>query len=146
MKPNTPATDAVRRLHRFLIEDPEEMSNERVIAALAADGIDVNKAVSEIKKKIQQAQNRLRLEEIRSGLNEKASQVSGALGKVRDAATDVVAEIKSAIERIRLIQPETAAVFYRKLEETNPEDLESLLTDLQYLSEEENRSEDPGRP
>jgi hypothetical protein len=60
------------------------------------------------------------------------------------AASDLMSQIKGVIDRIALTQPQTAKVYYRKLEDAKPEDLESLLADLTELSEEEGGEDKDG--
>jgi hypothetical protein len=48
----TLATDAVKRLARFLFDDPAELTDEAVVALLAAYGIDLNAAVAEFKSRV----------------------------------------------------------------------------------------------
>jgi methylphosphotriester-DNA--protein-cysteine methyltransferase len=141
---STPATNTVKAIHAFLREGEEPISNEQIKAALAADGVDPKKAVSEIKLKVKQAQNRQRLAGIRRGIEETASSVSEAGRIMGAAASDLMSQIKGVIDRIALTQPQTAKVYYRKLEDAKPEDLESLLADLTELSEEEGGEDKDG--
>jgi SepF-like predicted cell division protein (DUF552 family) len=145
-KHHTPATDAVKCLHLFLTEEQDDMSDEQIVAALRAEGIDPVKSVTQIKQQIKQAQNRVRLADIRSGLENKPSSISGVTRKIGQVADELIGEIGALIKRISDTQPEAAAVFYRKLEESRPEDLESLLADLRELAEEGDPGEDQGRP
>jgi hypothetical protein len=144
-KHRTPATDAVKCLHSFLSEEQKEMSDERIIAALRGEGIDPAKSVTQIKQMIKQANNRSRLAEIRSALESKIESVSGVPHKIQRIADDLTGEIAALVRRISETQPEAAAVFYRKLEQSRPEDLESLLADLRELAEEGDPGEDQNR-
>jgi hypothetical protein len=144
-KHHAPATDAVKCLHWFLTEEQEELSDERIVAALQAAGIDPAKSISKIKQQLKQAQNRSRLADIRSRLENKTSSFSDFTLQIGRVATDLIAEINGLIESIGKTQPAAAAVFYRKLKESRPEDLESLLADLRELAEEGAPGEDQGR-
>jgi enoyl-CoA hydratase/carnithine racemase len=144
-KHQAPATDAVKCLHWFLTEEQEELSDERIVAALHAAGIDPAKSISQIKQQIKQAQNRSRLADIRSRLENKSSSFSGVTRQIGRVATDLIDEIDALIERVGKTQPDAAAVFYRKLKESRPEDLESLLADLRELAEEGDPGEDQCR-
>jgi hypothetical protein len=128
---NTPASDAVRALHFFLhgIDDPSAPTPEQLSRELRAAGVDVSKMAAEVRKRIFQAQNRIRLADIKSG----APPVKDTIANVRKTFSELRAAVEEAIERISMSQPQAAAVFYRKLEESAPEDLESLLADLQEL-------------
>ena len=48
----TPATDAVKRLHLFLTDEPAEITDGQVATRLEAEGIDVDQAVNQIRQKI----------------------------------------------------------------------------------------------
>jgi CRISPR/Cas system-associated endonuclease Cas1 len=127
---NTPATDAVKALHFFLqgIEDPSALSPEQLSKELRAAGIDVAKMATQIRKRISQAQNRSRLANNRSRLYR-----TDPITTVRRTFAELRVAVEQAIERISGIEPQAAAVFYRKLDESTPEDLESLLADILEL-------------
>jgi hypothetical protein len=54
-KSPTPATDTLKRLHRFLTDDPAELTDEQVAARLEAEGIDAAQAANQIREKIRAA-------------------------------------------------------------------------------------------
>lgn len=139
---NTPATDAVKALHFFLqgIEDPSALNPEQLSKELRAAGIDVTKMAAQIRKRISQAQNRIRLANNRSSLYR-----TDPITTVRRTFAELRAAVQQAIERISGIQPQAAAVFYRKLDESTPEDLESLLADILELEANQRGNETDGR-
>jgi hypothetical protein len=55
----TPATDAVKRLHLFLTDDPEEMTHEEIRALLIAGGVDVDEDLRQIRLMAEEACARL---------------------------------------------------------------------------------------
>jgi uncharacterized membrane protein YccC len=132
---DTPATNAVKAMHLFLLgpEGEGDLSPERIAQEMQRAGVDVGKMSTEVRKRISQAQSRLRLEEIRAGretvvehLSRPMAAAGAALEQLRDA-------VRQAIEQISIGHPETAMVFHRKLEESTEEDLASLLADLRDL-------------
>jgi hypothetical protein len=127
---NTPATDAVKALYFFLhgIESPAEVTQERLTQELKEAGIDPSKMAAEVRKRIFQAQNRARLAAV-----QKPSRVSSPLISAGKALSDLRRAVQEAIQRLATNEPQAAAVFYRKLEQSAPEDLESLLADLKEL-------------
>jgi hypothetical protein len=143
----TPATDAVRALHLFLIgsEDGETLPAETVRRQLELAHVDINKLSADIRKKISQAQNRLRLTEIAERAQSIPKQVSQSFVDAGAALGDLRRQVQQAIERISSAQPETALVFHRKLEESTDEDLASLLADLKELEAQANAQNEEGR-
>lgn len=131
---NNPATDAVKALHLFLL-DPEgegNLSPEKISQELKRAGVDVAKMATEIRKQIAQAQNRLRLGEIRTAMGTTAEQLARP---ILTAVGDLRAAVQEAIDRISSISPDAAAVFHSKLEKSTEADLASLLSDLRELEE-----------
>ena len=131
---NNPATDAVKALHLFLLgpEGEGDLSPEKISQGLKRAGVDVAKMAAEIRKQIAQAQNRLRLGEIRNAMETTAEQLARP---IVTAVGDLRAAVQEAIERISSISPDTAAVFHSKLEKSTEADLASLLSDLRDLEE-----------
>lgn len=127
---NTPATDAVKALYFFLrgIESPAEVTQERLTQELKEAGIDPSKMAAEVRKRIFQAQNRARLAAV-----QKSGRVNSPLISAGKALSDLRRAVEEAIQRLAANEPQAAAVFYRKLEQSAPEDLESLLADLKEL-------------
>jgi signal transduction histidine kinase len=132
---NTPATDTVKALHLFLLgpEGEGDRSPEKISKELERAGIDVNKMAAKVRKQISQAQNRLRLTEIRAGAEAVAHQLTKPLAAAGSAIADLREAVQQAIDRISDLHPGTAAVFHRKLEESTEDDLASLLADLKDL-------------
>jgi len=130
-----PATEAVKHLHAFLSGDQGESTCGNAERELRDAGVDISKMAAAIRKKIAQAQNRLRLEENRARRPTFVEQITESLGG--QAVTDIKEEIKRVIGRLAGIQPELAGVFYRKLEASTDEDLSSLLSDLNELAKQQ---------
>ncbi len=135
---STPATDAVKALHRFLLgpEGEGDRSPERVSQELQRAGVDVRKMSAQIRKQISQAQNRLRLAEIRAGRDAIVEQLAKPAAFAGAALEQLKEAVRQAIDRISAVHPETAMVFHRKLEESTAEDLASLLADLEDLEKQ----------
>jgi phosphoenolpyruvate synthase/pyruvate phosphate dikinase len=81
-----------------------------------------------VRKRIFQAQNRARLAAV-----QKTARVNSPLISAGKALSDLRRAVEEAIQRLAMNEPQAAAVFYRKLEQSAPEDLQSLLADLKEL-------------
>ncbi|HTD14590.1 MAG TPA: hypothetical protein VK673_05395 [Chthoniobacterales bacterium] len=134
----TPATDAVKALHFFLrgTESPAEITQERLTQELMEAGIDLSKMATEVRKRIFQAQNRARLAGV-----QKTVRVNSPLISAGKALSDLRRAVEDTIQRLAMNEPQAAAVFYRKLEQSAPEDLESLLADLKELESDSKTDE-----
>lgn len=132
---STPATDAVKALHLFLLgpEGQGDLSPERISQELQRAGVDVGKMSADIRKRISQAQNRLRLAEIRTKTFAVADTLAKPVALAGATLEQLRQAVRDAIGRIAALHPETAMVFHRKLEESTEEDLASLLADLKDL-------------
>jgi hypothetical protein len=141
---NNPATDAVKALHLFLFgpEGEGDLSPEKISKELKRAGVDVAKMAAEIRKQIAQAQNRLRLGEIRAAMQGTAEQLTRP---ILTAVGDLRAAVQEAIDRISSISPDAAAVFHSKLEKSTDADLVSLLSDLRDLEETIRESDEEER-
>ena len=141
---NNPATDAVKALHLFLLgpEGEGDLSPEKISKELKRAGVDVGKMAAEIRKQIAQAQNRLRLGEIRIATETTAKQFARP---ILTAVGDLRAAVQEAVDRISSISPDAAAVFHSKLEKSPEADLASLLSDLRDLEETIRETDEEGR-
>lgn len=143
----TPATDAVKALHLFLLgpEGEGDLSRERISQEMQRAGVDIGKMVAQIRKQILQAQNRVRLAEIRAGRDLIVEQLAKPAAFAGAALEQLKQAVREAIDRISAVHPETAMVFHRKLEESTTEDLASLLADLKDLEEQPPTTDEAGR-
>ena len=85
--------------------------------------------LAQIRKKVAQAENRLRLQSV-------AAEVGGAAARAVGHAYRSIQELREAVKVIVSQQPEfrPASAFYSKLETATEADLESLLADFEELN------------
>jgi len=142
-----PATETVKALHLFLLGSEGEgaLSDEVIAKELKAAGVDPGKMADAVRKRISQAKNRLRLDELRlarDSFGESVGQNVAAAGAALGQLKDSIAEV---LRRISIYQPEAAAVFHRKLEDSTEEDLRSMLDDLNDLERQHQEDEKKDR-
>jgi adenosine deaminase len=144
---STPATDAVKALHLFLLgsEGDGDLSPERISQEMERAGIDVRKMTAQIRKQISQAQNRLRLAEIQARRDVIVEQLAKPAAFAGAALEELKRSVREAIDRVSILHPKTAMVFHRKLEESTAEDLASLLADLEDLEKQPPTTDEAGR-
>jgi hypothetical protein len=142
-----PATETVKALNLFLLgpEGEGALSDEVIAKELRAAGVDPGKMADVVKKRISQARNRLRLEELRLARDSFGESIGQNVAAAGAALSDLKDSIREVLCRIRDYQPEAAAVFHRKLEESTAEDLRSLLDDLNDLERQHQEDEKKDR-
>lgn len=132
----TPATDAVKELARFLHEpDTEHTPLTEIRTELKRANFDTNRVKTGFRKALEQAQGRARLEEARSkrtpllvrfaDLRDKLALVTDA----REAARKIINDVFGGT-------PE-AAVFSHRFEEITDADARTMIEDLTFLDEME---------
>jgi len=142
-----PAADTVKALHLFLLgpEGEGALSEEAIAKEIRTAGIDTGKMAEAVKKRISQARNRLRLDELRLAGASASESIVSNVGAAGAALGDLKQSIVAVLERIKLFQPEATAVFHRKLEESTEEDLRSMLADLTDLEKQHQEDETKDR-
>lgn len=122
--PPTPAIDTLQALHRFLKAKADSPAEEKLHISPR-----VQKMAGEIRKEIERAKNRMRLEAFQVDAPEAvpfAEKVVRSLAALKEVVAASLGQYG---------QP--AHAFYRKLEGSSEEDLESLLEDWDELTSEE---------
>lgn len=125
-------SEVLKLLHEFLHgPEPEfgAMPIEDVRRYLSEQGIDPTPAIEEVRKQLDKALSQQELKE--AGRDRER-----ALDKLSKKRKDLVSFKNNFLERIReKLGSEQAAVYARKLEELDEEDLKSMVEDLEALKD-----------
>jgi restriction endonuclease Mrr len=143
-KPQTPATDAVKALARFLHEpEIENEPREKIQAELKNAGIDTAALMKTVREKVDQAKSRQRLGVARA----RREALLKELKRLKELATAGGAKVRARVKEILDAefagQPD-AAVLFRKFEEAKDEDLQTLLDDILLLDKARDEEQRPG--
>lgn len=128
------ASDILKSLNSFLLgpeEDVTLLQAEQVQGYLKSRGIDPAPLVSHVKQRLVKLKAEQELSEARERRLRLANSVKPAT--VADTSPSLRDKIRDMIEMLKPANPELAAVYFRKFEESAEEDLESLLDDLTLL-------------
>jgi hypothetical protein len=131
-KPPQTAAKALRALHELLLGPEPDFSSmpiEEVREYLKNAGVDASLTVKAVQKRVAEARGQQRLREARQQREHLEAKLTARKASSRLGATfnEVMAQVQ------KLIGPEQARVYARKYERQDPEDLESLLEDLETL-------------
>lgn len=133
--PPTPATNAVKTLARFL-HDPcedEDASREHIQAELRKAGINTPAVSKAVRERIEQARARQQLAAARA----KREAWLARIAQLPTVAAAGAARVRERVKDLLEAQLGTAqaTVHFRKFEEANDDDLQSLLDDLTLLDQ-----------
>lgn len=120
----TPATDTLQALHRFLESKDDKCSEEKLHISPR-----VQKMADEIRREIERAKNRIRLEAFQCDTSETVP--------FTEKVVRSLAALKEVVAASLGQYGQPAQAFYRKLEGSSEEDLESLLEDWEELTSED---------
>jgi hypothetical protein len=136
-KSRKPASESLQALHEFLLEPEEDIRaipSEAIKAELKREGVDTDRMVREIRKRLAHARGVETLEKARAKKAEllsKIVEIPAAIGEsVRRTRDEVLTQIDDLLQR----HPALVGVQFRKLEQTTDEDLERLLHDLEIAA------------
>jgi len=138
--------EILKALNDFVTEDPETvdtMSKDEVSARLKKENIDTSQLIADVQKLIRKMQ-------AQSELDAANNERNVLLEKFRDAKSQKPAGIRDKIKELidsLSITGQELALYYRKYESTNDEDLDGLYNDLKILKEmKEHGSEKQSKP
>lgn len=138
MPANNPknASDILKSLHGFIVSPEEDVTMlpaEQIQQYLKSEGIDTTPLVHQVRQRIGKLKAERELAEARSKrlscINNLRQPPGGA------SAPTVKEKIQEMIQKLTSGNPELAAVYFRKFEESNDGDLETLLEDLTLLED-----------
>ncbi len=139
--PETPE-DVLRELHEFLLgEEPDFWSVpfEKVREYLREAGVDPKPTIQSIRKRIAKAKGAQALKTARE--KRQQQELTDAVVKTTDHSTMPREDLFARL--MKLIEPkgegQAAAVFMRKFQELDDDDLRSLIEDLEALGTDENQ-------
>ena len=136
---NQPNVEFLKALHGFIRDEPPPQPLEQIEARLKSQGVDTVKMLAQIRKKVAQAENRLRLQSV-------SAEVGGAASRAMGHAYRSIQELREAVKAMVSQMPEfrPASAFYSKLETATDTDLDSLLADFEDLNSSIDGNERPG--
>lgn len=128
------SSDILKSLNNFLLgpeEDVTLLPSEQVQGYLKSEGIDPALLVNQVRQRIAKLKAERELAEAREKRLKFANNVRPAT--VADSSPILKEKIRKMLELLKPSNPELAAVYFRKFEESAEDDLESLLDDLTLL-------------
>ncbi|SHJ18598.1 hypothetical protein SAMN02745165_01735 [Malonomonas rubra DSM 5091] len=130
-------TDILRFLHGLLEGEGaeyKEPSPDQISKDLHKEGIDVSSMISDVNQMIGKKRTEKRL----NAANAKRIALS-RLTELRDSPdkSGVKEKLISIFRDLNSSQPQLASAYFRKLEETNEEDMFAMLEDLLLLEEDD---------
>lgn len=128
------ASDILKSLNSFLLgpeEDVTLLPAEQVQGYLKSEGIDSAPLVTQVRQRIAKLKAEQELADAREKRLRFASDINPTTNA--DFSPSLRDRIRGMIEMLTPENPELAAVYFRKFEESAEEDLESLLEDLTLL-------------
>lgn len=131
-------SDILRLLHDFFLDEEVDVTLlplENINAELAKEGIDTKSLISDTITKITKVKTQKRLATARakrSKLQELAAikDKTGSFSNVKQKLLEIISDINKS-------EPKLASMYFRKLEEVDEEDLQSILEDLLMLEDDE---------
>jgi len=129
------ATDILKLLHEFLSGSEEDVTKtplEKLVSDLKAEGIDTTSLVKMVKERLAKAKAKEELARACEKRQQLLSKFSQKLQQVPSLAKEQVLE---RVRNLMLTQPEKASAYFRKFDEANESDLQSLINDLSLLNE-----------
>lgn len=128
------ASDILKSLHGFIAGPDEDVTNlpaDQIQSYLKSEGIDTTHLVHNVRQRIAKLKAERELADAREKRKSFISELHATVGSMYQPS--LKDKIREMIERLTQGSPDLAAVYFRKFEETNESDLESLLEDLNIL-------------
>ena len=130
----TPSTDAVRALAKFLHEpETDDLQQEEILSELRAAGVNMERLKARYESVLAEAEGRSVLAKARMGRQlfaDRLIKLRERLPEIHDVRT----QIRELVQEVFGNRPE-AAVAWRNFEEATDEDLRTMLEDLTLLDE-----------
>ncbi len=123
----------------------EEMSEEEMNALLMKGGPHVQKLEKRFSEFLKRGQKAIALETARERREQILSSTAKSLQTGSAVGAELLSRAKALIDALGKKDPEQAAIFARKFEQTTPEDIESLAYEVTILEEMTKKDEDADR-
>lgn len=138
MTANAPkkASDILRSLNEFILGEEEDVTllpPERIQSHLKAEGIDPMPLVHQVRERIAKEKAKRELAEARERRLRYASNLQRPASGT--SSPPLREKIREMLDMLKPVNPELAAVYYRKFEEATEDDLASMLEDLSLLEQ-----------
>lgn len=141
--------NAFLRFSRILGGEPskpiEEMSEEEMNSLLMSGGIHVQKLEKRFSEFLNRGRKETALEVARERREKIIASANQAFQSGSTAGADLLNRAKELVATLGMRDPEQAAIFARKFEETTVEDIESLAYEVAILEEMTREDEDPNQ-
>ncbi len=134
-------SEVLKSLHGVLSEkeiDVESLSLSNINENLAKEGVNINRMVSDVKSMIEKKRSNQRLETAKK--RRLALENAAEFKKKIGGKTNIKEKLQQIINDLSQSDPKFASVYFRKLEEADEDDLDSILEDLMFLEGDDDGS------
>jgi DNA-directed RNA polymerase subunit F len=132
------ASEVLQAVHEFVLgpeEDITAIPSEDVHAALKAEGLDPSALSKHVRERLATIKAHEELDQAHRQRQQLLARLQQHRERLASVSLHVKEQILERLNRLLITQPTVAQTYFRKFEETNEADMDSLLEDLVMLDE-----------